>query len=1340
LDLKLGMTKTLRFLLILLVICTHPIAEAINTISDGFRVNNATISQIDAHGTCTAVINNSGQDQFIATRSSTEWSSFRSTPPTGVVAGVCCQPGYISTGPTCALNVSVANSTITGTTTIANGVSISTISITLRDPANNPIVGMAAPTFSATDTNATNVYGACSVTDSSGVSTCTMTATKAEVKTLTITGPITKTGGTATFTHGPASQLAWQSQPNPEIKAGRDFSAQIQVLIYDAFNNLVNTGADSTANVTLSLNSGSGTLLGTLTKAAVGGLASFTGNNISILELGLKTILATKADRTGSGGVGVLTLLTSVFEVFPIICDSGALSADCFINADQDVASGVTVEVAGNLTIQNGGRLHNLTNQEGITFLLGGDLIIQNGGKIESNIYSLSAANVIINAGGVLTAEGLGYYGGRREPYNLFGHGQGPAGGFTESRGAGGGHAGRGADGTPPEAMGGTINYGSITDPNSYGSGGSRGHTWGSPGSDGGGIIRINVGTGNVVINGTLSVAGVTYPSWEGSGGAGGSVRIDAAQVTGSGLINASGANPYDHYWGDGLLPGGGGGGRIAIYAQRPFTGRVRYAGGMGAVAEAEAAQGSFYQQIPNQDSICDTGTWATTCTISTARTLSHNYLSLSGNNLTITSTGSLNVRETKDWLTLNLTGNLTIQGILRANIKSLTAGLVNLANEGQIIGNIGSPDAVNYPGMVVDQLSVNWDARIDADQTGYEGGFSGTHHESDSPTGYNGSATGRGPGGNYRACVFCMDTGPANAGAGASYGGVGGNAFNADTNLVTMIGDGATYGSVMDPSDYGSGSAVGWYRSRAGSNGGGLIRIQANTSMAINGTITANGGTYDYVSGWSAGGGSGGGIKLTTPAISGAGVIRANGGNGNGWASGRSGGGGGGRVAILRTTSTYSGIVQAIGGNSGGAGATAGTAGSVYQGLASSVPAVTRKLEVPIELLDYGLASTASDIIFERTRTSFDPTAYDGVTGYFFEVVATNSGEDSIWDVRSVQLVDSSGIVRAAVPLPSPANSPRRYRVPFFPRSTANNYRIKLPAGINTTVLSARIIVQQVGATKTKLYIPMIGRRHTLTSTADGATAAVDSTTSIAYTQTSPNYYSLWRKEAAKYADLAAGSPWSLEAVVSNSAAARTTSVALFNQTSGNAVTGAVASLAGSSLGLATVSFANTATNFTDGSNFELRLMTNNSAGTAYVYKAGLWVTLTNLSKAQIKYRVARLVDDVASGDASAAQRIYIDPSRFTNPKFYSEFSGNPTGATATYDVYLRSSTNDVSTPGTVVPDSTISLTGGTRARYRSGEFSITAPIRYLWGYTKTNANTGVMSATDHNVIVDIE
>jgi len=177
----------------------------------------------------------------------------------------------------------------------------------------------------------------------------------------------------------------------------------------------------------------------------------------------------------------------------------------------------------------------------------------------------IQAQSVVVQPGGVITADGLGY-----APL------QGPGAAAAGSWAGGGGHGG----------LGGTVNgngggaYGSVTQPTELGSGGSDG------GSPGGGAIEL-------VVNGTLEVDGVLTASGfhtdDGAGGAGGSIWITAGTLAGGGTIQANGAMGHAN---------GGGGGRIALYCRNNlFAGAITAAGGPG-IAQTGGA-GTVYWQSP---------------------------------------------------------------------------------------------------------------------------------------------------------------------------------------------------------------------------------------------------------------------------------------------------------------------------------------------------------------------------------------------------------------------------------------------------------------------------------------------------------------------------------------------------------------------------------------------------------------------------------------------------------------------------------------------------------------------------------------------------------------------
>src|SRR5690606_19093682 len=106
----------------------------------------------------------------------------------------------------------------------------------------------------------------------------------------------------------------------------------------------------------------------------------------------------------------------------------------------------------------------------------------------------------------------------------------------------------------------------------------------------------------------------------------------------------------------------------------------------------------------------------------------------------------------------------------------------------------------------------------------------------------------------------------------GASHGGRGG----------LYDGSSRVYGSVKDPSTPGGGA--GGDGSRAGSAGGGVVRITAAGRMAIDGAVRADGAAN------LAPGSAGGSVHLEALTLDGSGSVEADGGPG----------GGGGRVALV--------------------------------------------------------------------------------------------------------------------------------------------------------------------------------------------------------------------------------------------------------------------------------------------------------------------------------------------------------------------------------------------------------------------------------------------------------
>ena len=75
---------------IVLIIFLIKLILAINTVDTGFRViAGGALMKIDAWGVCRNVDNNLAQDIFVPTKTSLEWSEFRTHYPAGVTLSVC---------------------------------------------------------------------------------------------------------------------------------------------------------------------------------------------------------------------------------------------------------------------------------------------------------------------------------------------------------------------------------------------------------------------------------------------------------------------------------------------------------------------------------------------------------------------------------------------------------------------------------------------------------------------------------------------------------------------------------------------------------------------------------------------------------------------------------------------------------------------------------------------------------------------------------------------------------------------------------------------------------------------------------------------------------------------------------------------------------------------------------------------------------------------------------------------------------------------------------------------------------------------------------------------------
>ncbi|HMB51948.1 MAG TPA: Ig-like domain-containing protein, partial [Thermoanaerobaculia bacterium] len=131
--------------------------------------------------------------------------------------------------------------------------------------------------------------------------------------------------------------------------------------------------------------------------------------------------------------------------------------------------------------------------------------------------------------------------------------------------------------------------FGSLFDPDLPGAGGA------GSGTRGGGAVRLAIG-GDAIVDGAINAAGDSAAA-TGAHGAGGSVRLDATAIRGTGSIDASGG-------GSASTRLGGGGGRVALYAATIDAGlltRTTAAGGEASTSASTGAAGTVYVKRDGQ-------------------------------------------------------------------------------------------------------------------------------------------------------------------------------------------------------------------------------------------------------------------------------------------------------------------------------------------------------------------------------------------------------------------------------------------------------------------------------------------------------------------------------------------------------------------------------------------------------------------------------------------------------------------------------------------------------------------------------------------------------------------
>ncbi len=279
----------------------------------------------------------------------------------------------ITPAPVSALQSTVAAAP--GAITASTGGSQSTITVTAKDQFGNVIENVTVSLAVTNSTGGTDVFAPipAPLTDASGVSTSTYSATRAEQKTIraTIAGNVVVTQ-TGSVTVGPAAatRLAFTNEPTDAL-AGATINGGAGGIVVTAFDQFDNIATGLSANVVLGFNSNpaAGTFTGITSVTPAAGVATFS---VSLDKVGAYGLQASSAAIAGAPATSASFNISPAsanrvrFTNQPVDSRAGNLISgptgvqvtvqDIFGNAVTGFGGAVTVALAANpgLTILNG--------------------------------------------------------------------------------------------------------------------------------------------------------------------------------------------------------------------------------------------------------------------------------------------------------------------------------------------------------------------------------------------------------------------------------------------------------------------------------------------------------------------------------------------------------------------------------------------------------------------------------------------------------------------------------------------------------------------------------------------------------------------------------------------------------------------------------------------------------------------------------------------------------------------------------------------------------------------------------------------------------------------------
>jgi len=292
----------------------------------------------------------------------------------------------------------------------------------------------------------------------------------------------------------------------------------------------------------------------------------------------------------------------------------------------------------------------------------------------------------------------------------------------------------------------------------------------------------------------------------------------------------------------------------------------------------------------------------------------------------------------------------------------------------------------------------------------------------------------------------------------------------------------------------------------------------------------------------------------------------------------------------------------------------------------------MTMNLVVPIEMLEYGIASaTTGPTTFLRTQVILNPSDYDGAT-YYFEANAFNSNSSTDYTLQLMYYNGSSwtAVTNGGLSLTHTGNSTvyrRRTGVAWTPQAGATQYAVQLPATASANqvkVYSARIIIVQSGATKTRIQIPLISYTYSTTSNSDAiGTVRADSRAATSYSEGTTTYSSWFQYVAANWSTLSGASAASFEAVIASSSTSYTATAAMFDTANYNTPIGALSGTTATTWTVQNTDF--NPSSLSDGHFYRYGIKESSASGTCDIARAALYLRITSAALCEVWARVAK-------------------------------------------------------------------------------------------------------------------